>query len=78
MNLTIKYFGQLAECTGKNHEVLQEEFESVKALKTVLNTKYPALKEHEFVIAVDQKIADDQEILTTEAEVALLPPFSGG
>ncbi len=78
MSATIKYFGQIAECTGRNTERLDVNGITVKALIDKLQLSYPDLANLEFTVAVDQSIAALQTVLTQNSEVALLPPFSGG
>jgi len=53
---------------------------SVGTLKSSLEQRYPALAGlwHRIAIAVNGEIADDGTLLEDEAEVALLPPVSGG
>ena len=77
MELTIKYFGMLAEQTGKTEEQISFEGGSLKELISQLKTKYPVLATLEFQVAVNQKI-DAGDTLITNQEIALLPPFSGG
>ena len=77
MNLTVKYFGLLAEVTQCNEEQLDFSGATVKELLENLFTKYPELKEKDFQIAQNNTITNDEtEISSTE--IALLPPFAGG
>lgn len=77
MLITIKYFGQIAEVTQKEEEQLKVSKGSVSGLLNTLNTKYSDLKNKDFQIAQNQELVDlDTEL--TGAEIALLPPFSGG
>ena len=78
MRLTVKYFGQIAECTGRNSELLEAKGQSVSQLINQLNTKYPGLIDLAFTVAVDKNLVPQETVLTQDAEVALLPPFSGG
>ncbi|TBN06349.1 MoaD/ThiS family protein [Hyunsoonleella flava] len=77
MLITIKYFGQIAEVTQKDEEQLEVSEGLVSGLLSVLNSKYSDLKNKDFQIAQHQElVALDTEL--TGAEIALLPPFSGG
>jgi len=79
MNLTVKYYGLVAEITGKNTEHLEyKEMPSVKNLKQALQKEYPELEEATFQIAVNQQIADQETPIKDGDEIALLPPFAGG
>lgn len=75
--LTILFFGQLAEHVGaqeihipavKDSEELQEE----------LIARYPALQQAKYVLALNRKIIHSNTAIAAGAEIALLPPFSGG
>lgn len=77
MNITIKYFGQIAEVTQKESEQLDFSEGSIAEVLDVLYCKYGTLKNKEFKIAQNQELVSENEKLTG-AEIALLPPFSGG
>jgi len=77
MRINIKYFGQIAEITKIEEEQLEFSGSLVSDLLETLNSKYEVLK------TIDFKIAQNQELVSistklTGAEIALLPPFSGG
>lgn len=78
MSYTIKYFGRLEELTGTAEETLDLAASTVGELRAAVVDKHSALKEASYRIAVDHQIAEDTTLLNTGAEVALLPPFSGG
>ena len=77
MNLTIKYFGMLAELTGCTEENIHFQKNTGAELLDQLYGKYPTLKNTSFKIAQNQEIIQKEEILSSN-EVVLLPPFSGG
>ena len=77
MNLTVKYFGLLAEVTECNEEQLDFSGATVKELLENLFSKYPDLKEKDFQVAQNNTIVDKSEPIN-QTEIALLPPFSGG
>jgi len=77
MEVTVKYFGLIAEVTNKKEETFDVSGTQISDVLEVLNNTYNQLKNK------DYKIAQNQEIVTldtkiTGAEIALLPPFSGG
>lgn len=74
----LKYFGQIAEFTGKTSEALSFESGSITQLLTNLEKNYPGLTGQDFKVALDQEITDKNKIITKDVEVALLPPFAGG
>lgn len=77
MNLTIKYFGSIAEITQQTVENIVVSKVLVSDLLEQLIEKYPDLKDKDFQVAQNNEIVT-KETLITEAEIALLPPFSGG
>jgi len=77
MEVTIKYFGLLAEVTNQNEETLVISSTSISELLEALYVKYPALKEKDFQVAQNLEIVS-KEASITATEIALLPPFSGG
>jgi molybdopterin synthase sulfur carrier subunit len=76
MQMTIKVFGQLTEITGENIEV--DVLTDTHNLRKLLEEKYPSLQGRKYAIAVDQKLINNNQQLTVNSSVALLPPFSGG
>ncbi len=77
MQLNIKYFGMLAEITQCSEENLEFSRSSVTDLLDVLFEKYPNLETKDFQVAQNNAIVS-KETLVSDAEIALLPPFSGG
>ncbi len=77
MNISIKYFGQLAEVTQKEEESFEFSKHSVSDLVESIFVKYPDLKNKDFKVAQNNELVSaDAKI--TGAEIALLPPFAGG
>ena len=77
MELSIKYFGIIAEITGLEEEKLKIKDQKIGELIDSIINKYPGLKGREFQIAQNKKIVDNEEPVNGD-EIALLPPFSGG
>lgn len=77
MHITIKYFGQIAEVTQIKEESLEFSGNVVSELLDMLHLKYNELKTKDFQVAQNQELVDLKTELTG-AEIALLPPFSGG
>ena len=75
--MNIKVFGQLTDIfKGENINI--ENAADLTELKNRLIDSYPALSGKTFVISVNKKIIHENLSLTQNAEIALLPPFSGG
>lgn len=76
-SITIKTFGMVAEKIGSQQMILENPG-SVEALKTQLFVRFPTLKEMKFSIALNKKMLTSDAEIPEGAEIALLPPFSGG
>lgn len=78
MKLTLKYFGMIAETTGKNEEVLEvAQGISVQNLKDQQIKNYGISDAESVQVAVNQNIDQETELKEGD-EVAFLPPFAGG
>ncbi len=75
--MDIKIFGQLTDIFSQE-KISVENVADVNELKDHLLKSFPALAEKTFVIAVNRKITHENISLSGDAEIALLPPFSGG
>ena len=75
--MIIKVFGQLRDVV-KEENISINDVKNMNDLKGYLYFVYPALKEKEFTIAVNKQIVHGDVLLQQNAEIALLPPFSGG
>lgn len=73
--VSIMAFGQIAEIVGNN---LSVEAADTDSLKKILEELFPALKSLRYQIAVDKEIVSANTLITATAQIALLPPFSGG
>lgn len=78
MKVVIKYFGPLAELMGTSEQELETTAATVGDLIHDLYLEAPKLKQEQFQIAVNKHMANLQTVLTLNAEIAFLPPFSGG
>lgn len=75
--MEIKYFGMLAEITGKDRETLDISGVTVAEVKKQLHRTYPELAQKGYQVAIDQELVTDDNPATGK-EMALLPPFAGG
>ena len=75
--MNVKVFGQLYDIIGSNSFDM-DNIESTDELINNLQLKYPALKNAKYKIAVNRNIIQSNTVLSDDAEIALLPPFSGG
>ena len=77
MHITIKYFGQIAEVTHKDEEILDFSGSLVSDLLEALYSKYEQLKTKDFQVAQNQELIYFETELNG-GEIAILPPFAGG
>jgi molybdopterin synthase sulfur carrier subunit len=77
MNITVKYFGQIAEVTKQDEECLEFSGSYISDLLETLYSKYKLLKKKDFQVAQNQELVSFETKLTGQ-EIALLPPFAGG
>lgn len=80
MQITLKYFGLVADHTKKKEEVIFFEGNSVTLLEvqTRLHETYPELTTTTYSFAVNQTLVYGNVIVKNLDEIALLPPFAGG
>jgi molybdopterin synthase sulfur carrier subunit len=76
MELRIIVFGKINEITESSFTVF--DIPDTNRLKIYLEDKFPTLREIDYAIAVEKDIIHNNTLLKDKAEVALLPPFSGG
>ena len=79
MDITIKYFGVIAEITQKEDETFQLANQLMIAdLRAIITNKYNQLETTNFNIAKNQVIESEESIINEGDEIAFLPPFAGG
>ncbi len=75
--INIKYFGEVAEKTGKTMEELDESFNTVQDLTEYLKSTYN-LNGDAIKIAINRELASNDQPLNRTDEIAVLSPFAGG
>ena len=75
--IKVKAFGMIAEKIQTNELELQY-MPDTEVLLGYLHQQYPDLKHLKFSLAVNKKQAIGKTMIPLGAEIALLPPFSGG
>lgn len=82
MHITIRLFAGLAEIIGSSSLTFHATENPLTAgkLKELLSTSYPdaASLIGTSLVAIDREYAPDEALITESAEVALIPPVSGG
>ena len=77
MEINLLAFGKIADITTRGNWKMQG-VQSTEALRAQLEQQFPQLRGMSYQVAVNQKIVNSDTPLGDQAEVALLPPFSGG
>lgn len=80
MEVTVKYFGIIAEFTHKKEEIfiLDANTNSIHSLQKYIEELYPDIQNDSYSLALNQKLTNRDESLNNKDEIALLPPFAGG
>lgn len=80
MEITVKYFGIIADITQKKEEVIfmKEESNTLKYLQSIIEIKYPKILVINYSIVVNKKFLQNDILLKSKDIIALLPPFAGG
>ncbi len=77
MHIHVKYFGQIAEATKLESETIECHGTQIANVLNIIYAKHELLNNKKFTVAQNQEFVDPETLLTG-AEIALLPPFSGG
>ena len=79
MQITLKYFGKIAEIVG-SHESIDNSLANlpIRDFKDKIEKVYPRLKTISYKIALNQNLVEASTIINNGDELALLPPFAGG
>ena len=77
MSIEVQFFGQLVDKTNQS-SISLTNIETVFELKEKLFSSFPLLKNEKFVIAINNKMANEHSEIPEGATIALMPPFSGG
>jgi molybdopterin converting factor small subunit len=77
MEISVLFFGQLADITGTSC-IRLSGVKDTETLDRLLRERYPLLEQRSYRIAVNRRMTAEKMALEENAEVALLPPFSGG
>lgn len=77
--MKLKIFGKLTDIfSGSEFDLNSENINSIADLKNKLYEIFPELRESTFLIIVNGEKSDNEKLIPKDAEIALLPPYSGG
>lgn len=77
MEISVLFFGVLAEVTGL-HRKHYRDIKSFGDLKHRIEDDFPEIVHYNFRITVNNKIVNEEPLLSHGDEIAYLPPFAGG
>jgi molybdopterin converting factor subunit 1 len=80
-SLSIQLFASLRQAMNSDEIKIDIDKEiTVLQMKTILFETFPNLKKSNipFFVAVNHKYVTDSDVVTTNDEIALIPPVSGG
>lgn len=78
--IALLFFGKAREITQVKNLVLSlPTATTVGNLRSILSEKFPGLDTSlAFAIAINQRYAQNDDVIPDHAEVAIIPPVSGG
>ena len=80
-SLSIKLFASIRQAMNSNEIKINIDNEiTVLQMKEIIFETFPNFKKSNipFIVAVNHKYVTDSDVITTNDEVALIPPVSGG
>ena len=77
MNITVLFFGVLAEVTQTNIKHYRN-VNSFSDLKLRIEDEFPEIIHYNYRISVNREIINSEPVLNDGDELVLLPPFTGG
>jgi molybdopterin converting factor small subunit len=75
--MNILLFGQLADAAGAK-TIQVDDLADTDELIRHMELIYPSLRGLTYIVAVNRDVIHSNTTLTPDAEIALLPPYSGG
>jgi molybdopterin converting factor small subunit len=77
MAVEVLFFGQLTDKTGCSREIISNPG-TIAQLKRVMGEQYTGLQHASYVVALNNRVAGDDENIPEGAVLAFMPPYSGG
>jgi molybdopterin synthase sulfur carrier subunit len=77
MKIELLFFGQLTDITGTT-VVMLDHMSDTDTLKHHDFEMYPSLQQAKLLIAVNNKLVTENEVIPEGAKIAFMPPYSGG
>jgi sulfur-carrier protein len=77
MEVKVLFFGVLAEVSGTSFKHYNN-VKSIGDLKLRIQDEFPEIVHYNFRISINSELTDNDLMLKSGDEVALMPPFAGG
>lgn len=77
MSIEVLFFGQLTDVTACTSLIIENPG-SISQLKKNILQQFPDLNKSKFTIALNNKMIENDEVISENSKIALMPPFSGG
>ena len=79
MKVNILAFGIAKEIFGTNHLAIEFDGNNTEDLKNSLEQQFPRLKQlPAYMMAVNSEYVSNQTTISSDDEIAIIPPVSGG
>lgn len=75
--IKVMIYGQLEDVTGASVITLVNISDTDMLTENLFN-QFPLLQHKKFLVAVNKQVVTEKTTFDSNAEIALLPPFSGG
>jgi len=75
--MKIQIYGELTDVFGADNYTIDSAV-TVLELKEKLEQIFPELKNYVYLVVINDEITKENNSIPSDAEIALLPPYSGG
>ena len=77
MEIELISFGKISEVIA-NQKIVFTEVIDTDSLKSFLEAEFPELKKMKYKLAMNKQLVQQNTAITNNANIAIMPPFSGG
>ena len=77
MEIELISFGKISEVIA-NQKIVVTEVIDTDSLKSFLEIEFPELKKMKYKLAMNKQLIQQNTAITNNANIAIMPPFSGG
>jgi molybdopterin synthase sulfur carrier subunit len=77
MQVKVLFFGVLTDVAGTDCKFYEDVYSTGDLLHRIVDD-YPEIEHYTYRLSVNSEITGEEQTLSDQDEVALLPPFAGG